>query len=228
MSPFGELFSNQVERLRKASSYGHLMSWKVCKFIVKTNDNLLQEQFAMQLILQFKHIFQKHHLELWVYPYEIICAGPNSGLIECINDIVTLDTLYKEGKAANINSLVEFFQIYFSSNDSLHSAMKNFAVSLAAYSLICYILAIKDRHNANILLDREGHLIHIDFGFLISNNPGNFELDNASFKFPGDYVNVLGGMDSMYFTLCREQMISGFMAIQLEFDKIQVPIEMYV
>jgi phosphatidylinositol 4-kinase len=225
LDPFGEKFSQQAERLRKASPYGSLLSWKVMKFIVKTNDNLLQEQFAMQLIMQFKQIFQKRHLNLWLYPYEILCTGPDSGLIECINDIVTLDSLFKKSKPLNIQTLSEFFDIYFAQNDLLHEAKMNFAHSLSAYSLICYILQIKDRHNANILLDRSGHIIHIDFGYLISNNPGNFQLDNAPFKLPADWINVLGGLDSIYFQMFTENMIDGFMAIQAEFDKIQVLIE---
>jgi len=72
--------------------------------------------------------------------------------------------------------------------------------SLAAYSLVCYVLQIKDRHNGNIMVDIAGHIMHIDFGFLLSNAPGKgLKFEQAPFKLTGEQVEVIGGIDSKKF-----------------------------
>lgn len=75
----------------------------------------------------------------------------------------------------------QFFDSYFPDR---HQAKKNFIKSLAGYSLVTYFLQVKDRHNGNILLHRDGYIIHIDFGFFLSNMPGKgVELEkNVPFK----------------------------------------------
>jgi phosphatidylinositol kinase/protein kinase (PI-3 family) len=69
--------------------------------------------------------------------------------------------------------------------------------SLVGYSLVCYVLQIKDRHNANILLDRDGHIMHIDFGFVLGDTPkmGKVPLfsERAPFKLSAEFWEVLGG-----------------------------------
>jgi len=95
-------------------------------------------------------------------------------------------------------------------NDSLHPG----------YSIITYLLQIKDRHNGNILLDREGHLIHIDFGFMLSNSPGNIGFEAAPFKLPPEYVEVLGGIAGEAFLEFRRLFREGFEVARKHCDRI--------
>jgi phosphatidylinositol 4-kinase len=44
------------------------------------------------------------------------------------------------------------------------------------------------------MIDIEGHMCHIDFGFLLSNAPGKgLSVENAPFKLTQEMIDVLGG-----------------------------------
>ena len=99
-------------------------------------------------------------------------------------------------------------------------ARRNFAKSLAGYSIVTFLLQIKDRHNGNILMDRDGHLIHIDFGFMLSNTPGNIGFEAAPFKLPPEYIEVLGGTTGASFLEFRRLFREGFEAARKHCDRI--------
>jgi hypothetical protein len=91
---------------------------------------------------------------------------------------------------------------------------------------VTYLLQIKDRHNGNILLDRDGHLIHIDFGFMLSNSPGNMAFEAAPFKLSTEYVEVLGGVDAQPFLEFRRLFREGFEAARKHCDRIVTLVEL--
>jgi len=107
-----------------------------------------------------------------------------------------------------------------------HAARWRFASSLAAYSAVCYAFAIKDRHNGNILLDTAGHLIHIDFGFLLGIAPGGgWSIETAPFKLTDEFVAVLGDVHSKLFAEFVLLFACAILALQQGFNQIASVLE---
>lgn len=64
---FKESWSDKMERIRKASPYGHLNNWRLLSVIVKSGSDLRQEQIACQLIKEMQQLWEEAQLPLWVY-----------------------------------------------------------------------------------------------------------------------------------------------------------------
>ena len=69
-------------------------------------------------------------------------------------------------------------------------------------------------------------MIHVDFGFLFSNSPGNLNFESATFKLTGEYVEVLGGPRSKLFNKFKSLMVKGFMTLREHADEIIAFVEM--
>jgi hypothetical protein len=69
------------------------------------------------------------------------------------------------------------------------------------FSFAFLVIKVKDRHNGNLLLDEEGHIIHIDFGFMLSNSPGGVNFESAPFKLTRELLEVKRFF-TIYYTSC--------------------------
>ena len=223
---FGQTLETQEARLKYQSQYGYLSSYKVCKVLIKSGEDLRQEQFASQLINEFAQIFKIEEVDCYLYPYEIISTGNNAGIIEVCPNSISLDELKHKTSFDPNNTLKTFYEKYFGKGTKKYKkAVRNLVRSLAGYSLVCYFLQIKDRHNGNILINNEGYLIQIDFGFFLSNAPGG-EFEKAPFKLTDEVIEVIGGINSKYFQIFRKLMWKGMLAIAKHYEKIMILVEM--
>ncbi|KAI1191292.1 phosphatidylinositol 3 [Nemania serpens] len=229
---FGEAWHVKKERIRKTSPYGWMKNWDLVSVIVKTGSDLRQEAFACQLIQVCHKIWVDAGVPVWVKIMQILVTGESSGLIETITNGVSLHSLKRSLTLSSVSSGVNSRRRFATLKDhwvktfgkpeseSYKSAVDAFKRSLAAYSMIQYILQLKDRHNGNVLIDNEGHIIHIDFGFMLSNSPGSVGFEAAPFKLTQEYVDVLGGVGSAdfedYKTLCKQ----AFQALRRSADNI--------
>jgi phosphatidylinositol kinase/protein kinase (PI-3 family) len=212
---FGQAWLDKCEEIRQASPYGKTQGWRLASFIVKAGEDIRREAMVMQIISKLNGWFQaeipvsdRPHLR----PYTIMCVGGEAGLVECLSDAKSIDELKKN--TDSFESLRDYFERAYGppTTHSAHfrnpgsgqvisfeQAQENFLRSLVGYSLVCYILQIKDRHNANILLDREGNIMHIDFGYVLGDTPKMSKVpiftERAPFKLSEEFWDVLGGWD---------------------------------
>ncbi|KAF2218897.1 kinase-like domain-containing protein [Elsinoe ampelina] len=235
---FGEAWSAKRERIRRSSPYGWMKNWDLVSVIVKTGADLRQEAFACQLIDICGKIWHEASVDVWVKPLRILVTGESSGLIETITNGVSLHSLKRSLTLSSIASgknprkriatlKDHFLQAFGPESSPAHSsAVTNFALSLAGYSVISYVLQLKDRHNGNILLSDRGHIIHIDFGFMLSNSPGSMGFEAAPFKLTAEYVDVLGGLEGEAYALFVRKMKDAFQALRREAERVVMLVEL--
>lgn len=162
---------------------------KACIF--KMGDDCRQDQLALQLIELFKRIFQTVGVPFFLYPYRVVTTGQTSGIIECVPQSLSRNEI---GKLVESN-LAEYFVQSFGHPETgrFRRARENFVKSVAAYSIVTFVLNIKDRHNGNIMVDANGNLIHIDFGFLFDTSPGgDLNFESSPFKLTTEMIQLIG------------------------------------
>lgn len=223
---FRESWQSKQERLRAKSAFGHHPGWRIVPLLIKANDDLRQEQLASQLIYRMAAILSREKVPVWLCPYEIIALTESGGIIEAIPDTISLDSLKRNDP--HFRGLKYFFLNYFGEGtEEFADAQANFVESLAAYSIVCFLLQLKDRHNGNILLDNRGHIIHIDFGFFFLSSPGkNVGFESAPFKLTRDFVELLGGPNSRLFRTFRELCVKTFLTLRKHCMEIILLVEM--
>lgn len=222
---FKESWAAKETRLRAQSVYGSHPNWRLLPILLKSNDDLRQEQLASQLIYRMASILAHEKVPVWLCPYEIIALTDRGGIMEAIPDTISMDSLKRNDP--HFVSLANFFETHFEAGDDLLDAKANFVESLAAYSVVSFLLQIKDRHNGNILLDNRGHLIHIDFGFFFLSSPGkNSGFESAPFKLTADFCHVMGGPHSTMFRTYRELCCRTFLSLRKHCFEITLLVEM--
>ncbi|KAI9914250.1 hypothetical protein PsorP6_004965 [Peronosclerospora sorghi] len=223
---FKERWAEKQRRIQAVSPYGALPGWRLVPVIVKSDDDLRQEQLAVQLIHQFAKVFEENQVPVYIRPYDVIAISATSGFVEAISDTISIDSLKRNDR--EFTTLLDFFTRHFGdvSTPEFQRARSNFVRSMAGYAIVCYLLQIKDRHNGNLLLDAEGHMIHIDFGFILANNPGNMAFEQAPFKLTADFVELMGGPRSAHFRRFRSLCVRSFLVARKYRHRFVVLVEM--
>lgn len=187
--------------------------------IFKVGDDCRQDVLALQMIAAFRGIFNHIGLDVYVFPYRVTATAPGCGVIDVLPNSISRDMLGREA----VNGLYDYFISKYGNEDSLRfqEARSNFVKSMAAYSVISFLLQFKDRHNGNIMIDDAGHILHIDFGFCFDIAPGGIKFERAPFKLTSEMVAVMGGStDHQAFKWFEELCVKAFLASRQYTEKL--------
>ncbi|KAF2730403.1 hypothetical protein EJ04DRAFT_579874 [Polyplosphaeria fusca] len=187
--------------------------------IFKVGDDCRQDVLALQMISAFRGIFNNVGLDVWVFPYRVTATAPGCGVIDVLPNSISRDMLGREA----VNGLHEYFISKYGGEESIRyqEARSNFVKSMAAYSVISFLLQFKDRHNGNIMIDDAGHIIHIDFGFCFDIAPGGIKFERAPFKLTTEMIAVMGGQTtSQAYRWFEELTIKAYLASRQHCDHL--------
>lgn len=201
---------------------GNLRTYEVWQSaIFKVGDDCRQDVLALQMIAAFRGIFNSVGLDVYVFPYRVTATAPGCGVIDVLPNSISRDMLGREA----VNGLHDYFITKYGGEHSIRyqEARSEFVKSMAAYSVISYLLQFKDRHNGNIMIDDKGHILHIDFGFCFDIAPGGVKFERAPFKLTPEMLAVMGGDDpntSQSYRWFEELIIKAFLCSRPYCEKL--------
>jgi phosphatidylinositol 4-kinase A len=190
--------------------------------IFKVGDDCRQDVLALQVLSLLKERFDRACLTLPLFPYAVVPTGYEQGIIEVIPNAKSRAQL---GELTD-GGLFEIFQREFGLPGSprFEAAREAFIASSAAYAVASYLLQAKDRHNGNIMVDNQGHVIHIDFGYIFGISPGgNMGFESAAFKLSFEMTQLLdpgNTRSSPQFLRFQELCIKGYLAVRSAADTV--------
>ena len=253
---YGTPAARLASALRSASPHGRAAGWAARPVIVKAGDDGRQEALAAALLATLDAGWRAAGLPLALTPFAVLPAGPAAALVEAVPNSLSLHALKRAlgllaaagpagagagagagaaGAAAPPLSLAAHFAAaHPPGTPDGEAARAAFVSSLAASSLASYLLAIKDRHNGNILLTSAGALVHVDFGFMLGGSPGGIAFEGAPFKLSRELMEVLeiwggggggGGGAAPSFDAFRLLFVRGLLAARPLADALATLVE---
>lgn len=156
-------------------------------------EDIRKDQSIISMIKIIKSILmQEEELSLDFVTYKTRPTGCNHGFIEIVPNSYTIRYIKEVGGYTIQNFIIEN-----NKESSINTIRQKFLKSCAIYCVITYIFGIGDRHLDNIMLTTNGTLFHIDYGFILGNDPKL--LTTPTMRIPYDIVEALGGNNSEYF-----------------------------
>lgn len=142
------------------------------RYLLKVGDDLRQDQLMLELMSLMGRVWQAHLLPedvrlLHLAEFRVLAVTPNAGYVKFVPHSTCLTEVLRQSRG----NVMAWLSQHKPKSMTVESVMDNLCGSVAASCVVTYVLGIGDRHLENICLTPSGYLFHIDFGFVLGDDP---------------------------------------------------------
>ena len=192
---------------RESKKYNNFGDNNYYKLIFKSGDDLRQDQLILQMINFMNSLLKKGKVDWEFTIYKVLATSKEDGFVEFVPDAKTYYDIKNEDKELKL-----FFKDKIDNPEEFNKKLEKFINSLAGYCAVNYILGIGDRHDQNIMIRNNGCIFHIDFGFILGNEPNFFPF--IPFKISKDMVDCMGGKDSENYIKFTQKCVNAYLILR--------------
>jgi len=158
---------------------------KVVKILYK-NEEVRKDQIIMNIFKLADLILKKEEdLDLGIITYPVLPISKTSGLIDIVDNCDTIYSIQEELKSTILNYILEN-----NGDMKVREIREKFTKSTAAFCVLTYLFGIGDRHLDNIMVTKDGKLFHIDYGYILGNDP---VVRNPGIRITQSMIETMGG-----------------------------------
>lgn len=160
--------------------------------ILLKTDDIRKDRFVMSIIDMLSIVSK----DMKFKKYHCMPISEQFGIVEMIGDS---ETLFDINKTTNIANYI----IKNNINHTMYDIRNTFIDSCATNCVLGYMLGVGDRNLGNILVCKDGNMVHIDFSYLLGTDPKSELLTQMRIT-PG-MLDLIGGKDSDEFDQLKEK-----------------------
>lgn len=159
--------------------------------IMFKNDDVRKDYVVLNIINIIHDILKKADadLDIDIIRYSVMPTTEKTGYIEIIENASTIFNIIEKSGLT-----IQNYILNHNKNQVISTFRERFVKSTALYCVVSYLLGIGDRHLDNIMISNDGLLFHIDFGFILGQDPKYS--NNRLIRVTPEIINVIGGYES--------------------------------
>jgi len=187
-----KIIIDDIKRMKSATRpimFTYCAPNKLKRKILFKYEDIRKERIIMKIIKLMNIILKRDKIDLHFVTYDILAIGNKYGFISIVPNSKTLYNIECKEKFSIQNYIIEN-----NPNLPINMIRNNFIKSCAAACVIGYLIGLGDRHLDNIMITDTGLLFHIDFGFILGNDPKPLA---PEMKITPEMIDAMGGQNSV-------------------------------